>query len=304
MKSKLLTFITFVLITITGCDYFENSDTLNTSSIEININGLPSIPDSMTYIGWFEKEENGVKTYTKAFIIDANSNGAISYKSEKPFQILQEAQVFNLNIEKESIANDSNLVPNSLKLLSGRFSESSTSLTISDQSLDFSKIKAVFNLVTPTNGPNSDELSGVWFVDSLNTSLQAGLDLPPLYGGWIYEVWIEKGGQFISTGRFADAEARDLYANYGGSLSGFNFPGEDFLINAPAGWTFPLDISGAKVIVSIEYNDGRLFGTSPLLKILETTVPSSPQSGISYNLLSTNISLCNGYGVMVVDLVK
>ena len=304
MKSKLLIVFALLLFAITGCEYFENSDTLDVSSIEVNITGLPVLPDSMTYVGWFNKEVNGVKIYTKVFVMDANPNGSINYKSEKPLQQLQEAQEFNLTTEEKSVSNDSALVPSSRMLLAGRFSEAASNLTIGSSAIDFANQRAVFTLATPTDGSATNELSGVWFVDSLSTNIVAGLDLPLLYEGWIYEGWIQINGQYLSTGRFSDPNSADLYTAFSDSLAGYPFPGEDFLLNAPSGLTFPTDLSNAKVEVSIEYNDGKTSGTEPFIKIFEATLPASAQSGVSYSLQYTSPVLTGGNSFMVVDLVK
>jgi hypothetical protein len=301
MNSKILIVFALLLFTITGCEYFENSDTLDTSSIEVNITDLPVLPDSMTYVGWFDSDNYAA---VKVFVQDASTDGSINYKSEKPFKSLQQAQEFILTVEKKSVANDSSLTPGALKILGGRFSEAASTLTIGDGSIDFADSKAVFNLATPTNGTGNNELSGVWFVDSLSTNIVAGLDLPTLYGGWIYEGWAQINGQYVSTGRFTNPEAADLYSAYGSTSNGYKFPGEDFLQNAPAGLTFPADLSNSKVALSIEYKDGRTHGAAPFIKIFEATIAASSQSGVSYSLQYTNPVFSGGNSLMVVDLVK
>ncbi len=304
MKSKLLATFALVIIVLTGCDYFENGDTLDISTVEVNLQGLPALPDSMTYVGWFNREKNGVNYYVKVFVQNANANGSISYKSEEPFKNLQEAQAFMLTTEKVSVAQDSALNPSSRIMLMGRYSEASAVLNISAIAATFSNSKAVFTLDTPTDGPSTNETNGVWFVDSVSTTPVAGLDLPALYGGWIYEGWVQVNGQYLSTGRFTDPKKADLFNEYKGNLAGYNFPGEDFLQNAPTGFTFPLNLANAKVIVSIEYKDGRTHGTTPFLKVYEATLPGTPQSRVSYSLQSVNPVLPTGNTFMVVDLVK
>lgn len=301
MKSKLLIVFTLLLFTITGCDYFENGDTLDISTIEANISELPVLPDSMTYVGWFNSDDYGA---VKVFAMDADQNGSIKYVSNEKFENLLRAQEFFITTEKKSVISDSNLVPSERILLFGRFSDAACNLTISETSPDFENLNEVFNLATPTNGPETDELSGVWFVDSISTNLQAGLNLPDLYAGWIYEGWVQIDGQYISTGRFVNPKAADLYSAFGGALAGYNFPGEDFLIDSTQTFSFPINLSNANVIVSIEYNDGRTHGTEPFLKIFEATVPASAQSDVSYPLQFTNAVLTGGNAFMVVDLVK
>lgn len=302
MKNKLLIIITLLLFTFTGCDYFENGTTLDISKIEANISVLPVLPDSMIYVGWFDSDDYGA---VKVFVMDADQNGNIKYISDEKFENLLRAQEFYLTTELKSVANDSNLTPSSRKLLLGRFSDSACNLTISETPLDFENLlNEVFTLSTPTNGPDTDELSGVWFIDSLTTNPKAGLTLPDIYAGWIYEGWVQIDGQYISTGRFVNPNVADLFSGYSDALPGYNFPGEDFLVNAPEGLTFPLNLSNAKVIVSIEYNDGRTHGTAPFLKIFEGTVPASAQTDVSYPLSYTNPVLTGGNAVMVIDLVK
>lgn len=306
MKSKLLLTFALLIIALTGCDYFENGDTMDISTVEVNLQGLPVLPDSMTYVGWFGREKNGVNYYVKVFVQNANASGSINYKSEKPLKDLQEAQAFLLTTERVAVAQDSLLKPSSRVLLSGRYSEASAVLYIGASNLpvNFSNAKSVFTLDTPTDGPLTNETNGVWFVDSVSTTPVAGLHLPTLLGGWIYEGWVQVNGQYLSTGRFTDPQKADLFNGYSGILPGYNFPGEDFLLNAPSGFTFPLNLANAKVCVSIEYKDGRTHGTSPFLKVYEGTIPGSPQSRVSYNLQSLNPVLPDGNTFMVVDLVK
>ena len=119
---------------------------------------------------------------------------------------LHRAQEFILTVERKAIANDSNLVPSTRKLLAGRFSNAASNLLIGEAVSNIKNVNAGFNLVTPTNGPGTDELSGIWFIDSL-TAPVAGLRLPELYAGWIYEGWVEINSKLVSTGRFSNPKA-------------------------------------------------------------------------------------------------
>jgi len=307
MNTKFLIVFASLLLFITGCDYFENSDTLNISKFEASISGLPAIPDTMTFVGWFQWENKATlqKLAEKVFVLDADQSGSIAYNSEKPLSSLQRAELFYLTIEKKSVANDSALVPSTQKILSGSFSYAASNLSVTNNPADLENVDGVFSLATPTNGINNDELSGVWFVDSLSTSPVSGLKkLPELYTGWIYEGWIDINGQLVSTGRFSDTKKADLFAGYSGSSAGYNFPGEDFLINTPLGLTFPTDLSNAKVYISLEYKDGRTNGSVPFIIVLEGTIPASAQSSITYNLNQSNKVITSGYAIMTIDLVK
>lgn len=107
---------------------------------------------------------------------------------------------------------------------------------------------------TPTDDIDTDEMSGVWFTNIDHTA--PGLDpLPALPDGWIYEGWAHHGGDYLSTGRFSENTGSDNSCQYYdcGATSAPNFPGEDFLINAPAGLDFPFDFAVSDTImVSME----------------------------------------------------
>jgi hypothetical protein len=307
MNTKLLVVFATLILFITGCDYFENGDTLNITKFETNISGLPAIADTMTFVGWFQWEDKKTdqKFAEKVFVLDADQNGSIAYTSEKPLRSLQRAKLFYLTVERKSVANDSALVPSTKKLLSGSFTFAASDLSIGENTGNLENVNGFFSLATPTNGTNTDELSGVWFMDSLSTNPVSGLKkLPELYAGWIYEGWVEINGQMVSTGRFSNPKAADLYAAYSDTSAGFIFPGEDFLNNAPSGLTFPTNLSNAKVYISIEYKDGRTNGSNPFLIILEGAVPASAQSAVTYNLIRSNKTVTNGHSFMTIDLVK
>jgi len=63
---------------------------------------------------------------------------------------------------------------------------------------------------------------------------------------------------FISTGKFTDVTKKDENNGYLSNVdsayvdSFWHYPGEDFLTNAPAGETFPLDVRGGMAFVTLE----------------------------------------------------
>jgi hypothetical protein len=107
-------------------------------------------------------------------------------------------------------------------------------------------------LATPTDGVNNNEKSGIWFLDISSGAPAAALSLPALPEGWIYDGWAVIDGQPVTTGKFSSVSSTDDAAPFSGSQAGPPFPGEDFLENAPAGLTFPTDLSGGKAVISIE----------------------------------------------------
>lgn len=304
MKNILITIFGVLILLFTGCDYFENGDTLNSSTIEINISGLPALPDTMTYVAWFDNEDTQIKPLMVYY--DDAVNGDFKFKSEMPLSALQQAQLFWLTIEDERRVEDSAFTISTRRVLGGRFSFGSCNLGIAENTINFDGYSVVYNLLTPTDGSNANETSGVWFVEIDNEGgFSTGLNLPVLYGYWIYEGWVEVNGQYLSTGRFRNPVGADLSNLYGASGSVLSFPGEDFLNNPPAGINFPLDLRGKKLYVSAELRDGRTAGDSPYVILFEATIPSDAQPRTKYEMTKfQNPAGPFGQAVIKVDLVK
>jgi hypothetical protein len=71
------------------------------------------------------------------------------------------------------------------------------------------------------------------------------------------------------------------------------FPGEDFLMNAPAGVTFPTDLSGATAVISIEPrmdDDPAPFMFKPLVG----AIPASAVDHVVYDLNDRTSTLPTG----------
>ncbi len=115
---------------------------------------------------------------------------------------------------------------------------------------DFADATGSFILGTPTDDPDGNELSCVWFLSVPGP--EASLELPTLPAGWVYEGWAVIDGTPVSTGRFTDGAAADNFNGFSGSAGGPNYPGEDFIQNAPDGLAFPTDLTGSTVVVSVE----------------------------------------------------
>ena len=143
-------------------------------------------------------------------------------------------------------------------------------------------------LGTPTDEDPENETSGVWFLDPTGPATQAGLDLPDAPSGWNYESWVVLGDQSLSMGKFFLPEAADSTATYSGTLPGPGFPGEDFLTGAPAGLTFPVDLSGASVLVTMEpWAEWDFEPDAPFfLTLLETQIPADAAPETLYQMTS------------------
>lgn len=114
--------------------------------------------------------------------------------------------------------------------------------------------------------PGSEQAeNGLWFVNRTNAEktrpttneLKAGLSLPPLPPGWVYNGWIRTGFRpllWLPTGFFMDMNGADQQQRFFGG-AGIPFPGEVFVRNAPEGLPFPFNIPStgeSAVVVSLE----------------------------------------------------
>ncbi|MFI1770818.1 anti-sigma factor [Thalassobellus citreus] len=253
-------------ILVTSCDK-NNEGMASTSELTLNLSGLEALGDDYVYEGWIIVNGAPVSTGTfssvtfpQSFTVDADE--------------LANATKFVLSIEP---AVDSDPDPAATKILAGDFSGDQASVSSNGIVADFDASSGKYILATPTNGSNNDERSGVWFLDLSSGSPAVGLDLPVLPNGWKYEGWSVINGIPLSSGTFTNVDDFDDNAAttlFKGDLGdGPAFPGEDYLQNAPSGLTFPTDLRGATIVVSVEpYPDN---SSAPFtLKPLAHVVPS------------------------------
>ena len=117
---------------------------------------------------------------------------------------------------------------------------------------DFTDASGQYILATPTDGTGTpeNERSGVWWTVIPRAQ---SLFLPQLTSGWVYEGWTVIDGQNVTMGTFTNPFGEpDSAAPFSGPEAGPPLVGEDYIINAPAGLTFPVDLRGAEVFISVE----------------------------------------------------
>jgi hypothetical protein len=199
---------------------------------------------------------------------------------------LSSASDFVLSIEPMP---DNDPSPSSIKILGGSFSGNSASISVAHGAAlgdDFSNVSGKFILATPTTTTMSDELSGLWFLDLSSGSPMTSLELPTLPSGWKYEGWAVINGIPVTSGTFSMEDAADDSAPYSGDdADGPPFPGEDFIMGAPAGLSFPTDLSGATIVVSIEPNPDNNpapFAFKPLIG----EAPSNAMDHTTYSMMN------------------
>jgi hypothetical protein len=183
-------------------------------------------------------------------------------------------------------AGDTDTVPAATHIIAGAVADGQAELTVGAGGAlgdDFTSATGKYILATPTNGADSDENSGIWFLDNSSGSAVAGLNLPVLPTGWQYEGWTVIDGIPVTTGRFTDVNAADESAPFSGSEAGPPFPGEDLLVNAPSGLTFPLDLAGKTAVISIEPTPDD--SDAPfVLKPLVGAIPGEATDHVVYDL--------------------
>ena len=269
----------FVLIIgLASCSDDDNEPT--TKNLTLNITGLEDLGSDFVYEGWIIV--NAAPVSTGRFTV--NDSGDLSQTSfVMDIDMLASATTFVLTIEP---ATGDAPGPTDVHLLGGDFAGNSSQLSISHGAAlgdDFTSANGNYILATPTNGGDTDENSGIWFLDISSGSPMVGLNLPTLPAGWKYEGWAVTGGQPVTSGKFLSATGVDEYDGFSGDMDGPPFPGEDYLVNAPAGLTFPTDLSGGKAVISIE----PVPDNSPnpfLLKPLVGDIPAEAMDHFTYGL--------------------
>lgn len=283
MNIRILTITLFTAITLTACGTDSgNSDT----GLSLQLTGLETLQNGFHYEGWLILDDGPITTGK----FNVNSEGEMvdlngSMISEGLFNLTEDvssASAFVLTIEPAGDVDD---IPADTHHLAGSISNNTATLSLRHSASlgsNFSNSTGDYILATPTDGVNDNENSGIWFLDPSSGSAMAGLDLPILPNGWRYEGWAVYNGEPITTGTFTSTTEADAFSNFSGTQSGPPFPGEDFLMNAPGGLSFPIDLAGGVAVISIEpYPDD-----SPAPFALKPLVGMIPESAADRTVYS------------------
>lgn len=287
MKTKQLILLVMAgMFLIASCKKDDTSNDPN-KNLTLNFSGLENLGDEFVYEGWLIV--NGAPVSTGTFMVDDAGN-----LSKSTFQLnasyIDNAVTFVLSIEP---MNDNDPAPSATKMMVGDFSGAIASLTTGLIG-DFSNAAGKYILATPTDGAETNENSGIWFLDISTGSPTAGLNLPMLADGWKFEGWVVIDGKPVTTGTFTNTKATDEAAPFSGSMAlpdvngmdGF-FPGEDFLMNAPSMLNFPTDIAGGTAVISVEpYPDN-----SPNPFTLKPLVHNIPASAVDHTVYAMGQNL-------------
>ena len=252
----------------------------NEAHLSLNLNGLEDLGSSAVYEGWLVTAAGPVSS--GRFSVDAK--GKLSQTTfNVPRAQADAATAFVLTIEPA--VNDVP-APTDTHLLAGDFNTDKTSATLSMQHAaalgnNFSSAAGSFILATPSTAITTDENQGIWWLKVVSGAAQAGLTLPTLPTGWVYEGWAVVNGKAVSTGRFTSTSMADSdgAGSTAGPLPGPAFPGQDFI-------TPPLDLRGGTAVISIEPqpdNSPAPFTLKPLVATIGSAVGGGNPQTMSNN---------------------
>jgi hypothetical protein len=286
--ARISIFMLVCLSLLAGCNGDEEQVTVQSGGMTLTLSfaNLAALQNGFHYEGW--AIVGGQPLSTGKFNIAAQnrvvtlSGQVIANGVFDAGQDISAATAIVITIEP---AGDNDMNPAETKILAGPVNPTSATLTVGDAAAlgdDFTSATGNYILATPTDNNATNELSGVWFLQMPGPS--TGLNLPTLPNGWKYEGWAVTTGP-LTTGTFLSPSGADEAAPYSGPNAGPPFPGEDFLQNTPSGFAFPLDLSGATVVISVEPfpdDDSAPFQLKPLVG----TVPAGASSGTNYSMTS------------------
>ena len=254
------------------------------SDLTLNLNGLETLGADFVYEGWIIVDGNPIST-------GIFTNVSFPQKFEVNSDDLANATAFVLSIEP---AVDPDPAPSPTKVLRGSFTGNTAAVTTEIVG-DFSNAAGSFFLRTPTDETgtnNGNDQYGVWFgVPGMPPT--PDFVLPTLPDGWAYEGWVIGDSGPITTGTFTTFDGRDSGNGFSGAQNnaGPPVPGEDFFLNAPAGETFPLDVRGRTVVISVEPvpdDSPAPFAMKPLVATAgQYTAPASHSFGQNLGSLPT-----------------
>lgn len=254
-----------------------------TSTLSMDFSNLPALGSDYAYEGWIIVD--GAPITAGIFNVDANGN-LDKTSFELDAEQLGKATAYALTIEPVP---DSDPAPSKVHILGGDFSGRTSPLTTKHAlavGTDFTDASGSYLLGTPTDGSlDSDETSGIWWEDLSTGTPKSSLVLPTLPEGWEYEGWVVIDGQPLTTGKFLSVDEADFAAPFSGDAPGPPFPGEDFLKNAPAGLSFPVNLSGSITAITVEPSPDN----SPLpfsLKPLVHTIPANADFHTGYQMMN------------------
>ncbi|KAA3609908.1 MAG: hypothetical protein D8M58_08305 [Calditrichaeota bacterium] len=279
-------------------DNSSGTDSNGSETLSLSFTGLEHLDNGYHYEGWVMLD--GAPVTTGKFNIDASGNfvdvngNSITNEFQTPNKDdLTDATAVIITIEPSG---DTDEIPATTKIIAGDINGSNATLNTTHGATlgnDFSSASGKYILATPTSADTTDENSGIWFLSLASGSPAVGLDLPTLPAGWVYEGWAVIDGTPVTSGRFTDVAMADLAAPFSSTGDGPPFPGEDYIVNAPSGLSFPTDLAGGTAVISIEPEPDD--SAAPFtLKPLVGSIDASATDHFTYDMTNNNGSFPTG----------
>ena len=287
-----------LLVPLSGC---SDPTSPTRARLTLAFTKLEPLANGFHYEGWAVLANGPVSTGK----FNVNSSGALTTVAGSPISSGEFAPAVDIGAATEIVitiepAGDVDAVPANSKLLGGTLASGNASLAISGPKAigsTFASASGKYTLATPTDGANNNENSGIWFLELVGGAPIVSLVLPALPAGWIYEGWAVINGRPVTTGTFSSATGADASKPYSGPLGAPPFPGEDFLLNAPAGLVFPTNLAGGMAVVTVEPvpdDSPAPFTLKPLLG----TIPANAVDRVAYSMGLNPASFPTGTAVI------
>ncbi len=289
MSQKLLVCALFLSLFLAACDSGSSDDQEDVPpTLRLDLRGVEPLTNGFHYEGW-ALSTGAVNVSTGKFNVDAagnlvdlNGNPIPNNAFETNVDLSVSPSMF-ITIEP---AGDTNQTPSATRFLGGEFVDGVADLTVEHSTaIDLTLFLATgtYILASPTDGPDTNEDSGLWFINLTAGPQARGLFAPTLPSGWIYQGWVSIDGTVVTTGAITGVSMADDTAPFSGPMDGFPFPGEDFLVNAPPGLTFPASLPSSVVFVTVEPSPDP--DPDPFTLTLFTgTIPSNAVDMVTYNM--------------------
>ena len=323
---KTLFFLLPILLFVSSCTDVKTTEAVQNQNgtLTFNLSNLPTLDDSLVLAAWIVNDAGKVihkfgklttgSTFNGSFPLTLNdyqqntNSQFICVSVEHRDSTLNDSTTSNLFLLVSKIRTNSselNLVPkNPATIAFGSDFDDQKYLGTDTSSAippSFKTAKGVYTVFTPTNAdPNTN--SGIWFLTYKSAGVyETGLRLPELPTGWTYKGWVKVSGSYLSIGEFKTDAGNDGGNPYVGANPMPAYPGEDFLLNAPTGFTFPLDLAGQEVMISVEpigYAKNKPF---PLF-LLKGAIPNPGNNTTSFSLENNYINFPLGTAVYKINL--
>ena len=276
-----------LLIFCVGCDSDDAPvEEISIRGIFFQLIDMPALTNDYHYEGWVHINQENFSV--GKFLVD-NGNPVtldglplVAGRFDTNFNLDSTQYVF-ITIEPPQDTDD---VPSQTRLMGGVIQEGNRAqLAVTNfEGLEDGLINSSgsYVLFSPTNGPDTDETSGIWFMNLTGGGPGRGLLIPNPLVGWNFQGWVRAEGGALSTGIITNPATDDLSNPYVGPMATPGFPGEDFLNNPPPNVTFPLGLESADVYISLEPDpDPDPESRFPLV-LLSAKVSSEPTTDSTY----------------------